>query len=55
MGLYSQEVVLMFRYFLNNRDDPILLRAMMGVLLANDTFSTLAEIYCVWTYCITNW
>lgn len=53
--LYSHEVVLMGKYFRNNRRDPAILIAAMAILFANDTFSTASQIFMVYQACITNW
>lgn len=55
MGLYSQEVVLMFQYFRYSGKDGWALPSIMGALILNDTFSTMTEMWCVYSYVISNW
>jgi len=45
----------MARYFRHSHNDGWRLPIVMAILGANDALSTAVEIYCVYSYCITNW
>jgi len=53
--VYSQEVVLVARYFIRHRPDPWFIKLGLGLLFLNDTMATLSEIFCVYMYLIKNW